>query len=162
MLYEFRIAADTAQELREALVAVIGGLGPQQVLAVAANGGPATGLKAGRRASNPAPTKDAPATVDAPDGTTVAEMTQSPFSNEPPVPEASPDLTPAEQRDRAIALLMQAFAITGGPAKVKSLQRQLKISKFTETRDEDCPALLAEAEKILASLTPQQVKPEDE
>lgn len=95
--------------------------------------------------------------VESPDGEPAAVMEESPFANAPPVPAASPDLTPEQQRERAIALLQESFGYKTGPALVRALQSKLQVKKFNEVPDTKCPALLAEAEKIMAQLKPVAV-----
>jgi hypothetical protein len=65
------------------------------------------------------------------------------------------DLTPAQQRERAILLLQQAFTYPTGPVLVRRLQTKLKIKMFTTVPDEKCANVLAEAEKLLASVKNQ-------
>lgn len=92
--------------------------------------------------------------VDGPDGEPAAVMEESPFANAPPVPPASPDLTPEQQRERAIALLQESFGYATGPALVRALQGKLGVKKFNEVPDAKCAALLDAAEKIMDQLKP--------
>jgi hypothetical protein len=180
MLWVFNIIADNKAEVRAALLNFIDGLDDgnnivsfsryqdgsrmyDTVLATNGTGLPLTqeafdvAAKASAAGKEPPPApakrgrpaKAAAAIVDGPDGEPAAAMEESPFSAPPPVENP---VTPAQMREKAIGLLQQAFANPAGPPKVRSLQTRLKVKKFNEVPDEQCEALLREAETLFASL----------
>jgi len=182
-----RDAADTLREtadvlekgyLSDKVVHLSRGPEPNGVAAAKSGGLPLTAeafaraAEASMRDKDPPPAKPAAAAavkpakarpgtatvVDAPDGEPAAVLEESPFANLPPVPAASPDLTPDQQRERAIALLQESFGYKTGPALVRALQTKLGVKKFNEVPDSKCAALLEAAEKIMAQLKPPVVE----
>jgi len=185
LIYEFKVVADTPAEaattLRQTADALDGGWLVDKVVHMARWPEPARTIvetpltrtmtdadrvvmeRASIRDKDPPkakPVKSAKGNatvVDGPDGQPAAVMEESPFANAPPVPAASPDLTPPEQRERAIALLQESFGYATGPALVRALQGKLGVKKFNEVPDAKCAALLDAAEKIMAQLKPTPV-----
>lgn len=94
------------------------------------------------------PPKAAPTAtvVDGPDGEPAAAMEESPFGNLPD-PSVTP-LTPADKRDKAIAILQSVFGDPSGPPGVRALQTKLKVKKFSEVPDAQCDELLSAAEQL--------------
>jgi hypothetical protein len=72
----------------------------------------------------------------------------SPFGAPPP----ETPTTPAEKRERAIALLQSVFANPAGPPLVRALQTRLKVKKFNEVADAQVDELLAGAEKLVVQV----------
>ena len=68
-----------------------------------------------------------------------------------PEPEP-PKLTPAEAKLKALEILREAFAMTGGPAAVKHVQSEFRVAKFIEVPDALGQDLLDIARNILANL----------
>jgi hypothetical protein len=67
-----------------------------------------------------------------------------------PDPGAVSDLTPAEQRERAIRLMQQMMGRHGGGELAQQVLVKFGRATFTDIPDEECAALLAECEKVLA------------
>lgn len=70
----------------------------------------------------------------------------------PPVPEDVPGMSPGDMRERAIALMQQAFGYAQGPDLVRAVHRRLKVRKIADVPDAQCRELLDDATAVLAQL----------
>jgi hypothetical protein len=70
----------------------------------------------------------------------------------PPVPEDVPGMSAGDMRERAIALMQQAFGYAQGPDLVRAVHRRLKVRKIADVPDAQCRELLDDATAVLAQL----------